>query len=100
MTYNNLGLLTLGSIETTCTFRCVCVCVCVCVCLCVCVWEGRGFQCEENMRLSSKRAFCLKRKITCEEAFQDLLKSCISFGGGLEGSIKEKMGRQQKEEFL
>ena len=52
------------------------------------------------MRLSSKRAFCLKRKITCEEAFQDLLKSCISFGGGLEGSIKEKMGRQQKEEFL
>ena len=24
--------------------------------------------------------------------FQDLLKSCISFGGGLEGSNEEKMG--------
>ena len=35
MTYNYLGLLTLGSIETTCTFRCVCVCVCVFVCVCV-----------------------------------------------------------------
>ena len=34
---------------------------------------------------SPKREFCLKRKITCE-TFQDLLKSCVSFGGGLEGS--------------
>ena len=24
--------------------------------------------------------------------FQDLLKSCVSFGGGLEGSNEEKMG--------
>ena len=42
----------------------------------------------------------LKWKITCEVAFQNLLKSCVSFGGGLEGSSEEKMWRQQKEELL
>ena len=35
-----------------------------------------------------------------EEAFQDLLKSCVCFRWGLEGSNKEKMGRQQKQEVL
>ena len=41
-----------------------------------------------------------KCKNNCEEAFQDLLKSYVSFGGGLEGSNEEKMGSQQKEELL
>ena len=36
----------------------------------------------------------------CKEAFQDLLKFYVSFGGGLEGSNEEKMGSQQKEELL
>ena len=31
---------------------------------------------------------------------QNLLKSCLSFGEGLEDSNGEKMGRQQKEEVL
>ena len=35
-----------------------------------------------------------------EEAFQDLLKSCVSFGGSLEGFNKKKPGRQQKKEIL
>ena len=29
-----------------------------------------------------------------------LLKSCLSFGGDLEGSNEEKMGKQQKKEVL
>ena len=32
-----------------------------------------------------------------ERAFQNLLKYCLSFGGVLEGSHEEKMGRQQNE---
>ena len=35
-----------------------------------------------------------------EETFHNLLKSCLSFGAGLEGSNEQKMGRQQKEELL
>ena len=35
----------------------------------------------------------------CEEACQNLLKYCISFGGDLE-FFNEKNGRQQKEEVL
>ena len=51
---------------------------------------------------SLKKEFSLKqKKITCEDASQNLMKSCLSFGGGLEGSNKEKkkkkMGRQQKK---
>ena len=49
---------------------------------------------------SPKRKICLKQKITCKKAFQDLLKSCVSFRGDLEGSNEEKLGRQQKEEVL
>ena len=44
--------------------------------------------------------FGQSRKIEREEAFQDLLKFCVSFGVGLEGGNKEKMGRQQKEKLL
>ena len=39
-----------------------------------------------------QRNFVWSRKITCEEAFQDLSKSCVSSGGGLKGSNKEKNG--------
>ena len=57
-----------------------------------------GFQCgEKNLQ---KENFVLRGKITDEESYQDLLKSFVSFGGGLEGSDEEKMGRQQKEEVL
>ena len=40
-----------------------------------------------------KRNFVWSRKITCEEAFQDLSKSCVSSGGRLNGSNKEKNGQ-------
>ena len=39
-----------------------------------------------------KRELCLKWKNSMCGTFQDLLKSCVSFGGGLEGSNEEKMG--------
>ena len=39
-----------------------------------------------------KRELCLKWKNSMCGTFQDLLKSCVSFGRGLEGSNKEKMG--------
>ena len=35
-----------------------------------------------------------------DEASQDLLKPCLSFGGVLEGSSEENMGRKQKEKVL
>ena len=52
--------------------------------------------------ISKKGNFLWNRKITCKEASWNLLKSCLSFGGGLEDSNEEKktMGRQQKEEVL
>ena len=34
------------------------------------------------------------------DALQNLLKSCLSFGGGLDGSNEEKMEKQHKEEVL
>ena len=44
-----------------------------------------------------KGNFVWSRNITCEdiceERFQNLLKSCVSFGEGLEGSNEEKMER-------
>ena len=54
----------------------------------------------KNGAISKKGNFVWSGKIACVEAFQDLLKSCVSFGGSLEGSNEEKMGRQQKEELL
>ena len=39
-----------------------------------------------------KRELCLKWKNSMGGIFQDLLKSCVSFGWGSEGSNKEKMG--------
>ena len=33
------------------------------------------------------------------EAFQDLLKSCVSFGWGLEGSNEEKLGVNRRKNF-
>ena len=38
-----------------------------------------------------KSKFCLEQ---CEEACQDLLKSCIFFGGGLEGCNEKKISNQ------
>ena len=35
----------------------------------------------------------------CEEAFQDLLKPCVSSGWILEGSNEEKLWSQQKEKL-
>ena len=62
-------------------------------------WEGGWV--KEN---SQKGNFVWSREIMCEEACQHLLKSFISFGGGLDGCMqwkkKKKMGRQQKEEVL
>ena len=46
-----------------------------------------------------KREFSLKRK-NHEEASQNLFKFYLSFGGGLESSNDEEMGRQQEEEVL
>ena len=52
------------------------------------------------MRLSPKeRIFFFEIEI-CKKDSQNLLKSCLSFGGHLESSNEEKMGRQQKEEVL
>ena len=47
-----------------------------------------------------KKKFVSSGIVTCEEAFQDPSKSCVSSGGGLEGSNKEKIGRQQKQELV
>ena len=33
----------------------------------------------------------------CEEVSQDILKSCVSFGQGLQGSNGEKMGEATEE---
>ena len=54
----------------------------------------------KKMAHLQKGSFVWRRKMQCEDAFQDLWKSCISFGGGLKVSNEEKMGRQQKEEVL
>ena len=53
-----------------------------------------------EIELSPKENFLWNRKITCEKASQDLLKSWLSFEGGLEGSNEKKMGKKQKEEVL
>ena len=46
---------------------------------------------------SLKKEFSLKqKKITCEDASQNLMKSCLSFGGGLEGSNKEEKKKNGK----
>ena len=39
-----------------------------------------------------KKELCLKWKNSMCGTFQDPLKSCVSFGGGSEGSNEEKMG--------
>ena len=52
------------------------------------------------MRLSPKEGIIFETKIIFQEDSQNLLKSCLSFGGCFESSNKEKMGRQQKEEVL
>ena len=44
-----------------------------------------------------RRNFHWSSKITCEEAFQNILKSILSFVGAYEDSNVEKIGRQQKE---
>ena len=42
--------------------------------------------------LSLKRELCLKQKNNVEGPCQDLLKSCVLFGEGLEGCNEEKNG--------
>ena len=54
----------------------------------------------ENKTISERGNFLRNGKIICEEDSSNLLKSCLSFGGCLEGANKEKMGRQQKEDVL
>ena len=49
--------------------------------------------------LSLKKGIFLETIITCEEASLNLLKSCLSFGGGLEGSNEKKLGGNRKERF-
>ena len=62
-------------------------------------WGGNGrFECGN----SEKRKFLLNRKITCwgggGGVSWNLLKYCLSFGGGLEGFYKEK-GDNRKKRF-
>ena len=65
------------------------------------LWDGgRGLSMGENETISERRNFLRNGKIICEEDSWNLLKSCLSFGGCLEGANKEKMGRQQKEDVL
>ena len=74
------------------------MCVCVCVCVCMCLGGGAS---NGAISKSRKEEMLFKmEKYSCQEAFQDLLKSCLSFGGGLEGPNEEKMGRKQKKEVL
>ena len=54
---------------------------------------AEGFQFGEKMRLSPKTEPCLKWKKNVLEGFEDLFKSCVFFGVGLEGSDEEIMGR-------
>ena len=54
---------------------------------------AEGFQFGEKMRLSPKTEPCLKWKKNVLQGFEDLFKSCVFFGVGLEGSDEEIMGR-------
>ena len=51
-----------------------------------------GTSVEKDLGYFQKRELCLKWKNSMCGTFQDLYKSCVSFGGGLEGSNEEKMG--------
>ena len=44
---------------------------------------------EKDGAIAKRGNFFWNRKITCEEASRNLLKSCLSFGGGLQGSNEE-----------
>ena len=46
---------------------------------------------EKKLGFLQKKEFCLKREKKYQEAFHDLLKSCVSFERGLEGSNGEKI---------
>ena len=48
------------------------------------------FQSGEKLNDLQKRNSVWNRKITCEEVFQDLSKSCVSFGTGLESSNEKR----------
>ena len=51
--------------------------------------------------LSSKKGIFFEAEKWCnEEDFQNLLKTSLSFRGALNGFNEEKMGKQQKEEFV
>lgn len=50
---------------------------------------------RKKRAISKRRNFFWRREVTYEETFQDLLKSCLYFGGSLESSnvlIKMKWG--------
>ena len=54
----------------------------------------------KNRAIFKRRNLLSSRKIMYEEAFQNLLKSCLYFVGDLNGSNEETMARQQKKEVL
>ena len=47
--------------------------------------KGGEFQCERKIGLSPKRYTLRIGKFSCEEAFQNLLKTCLPPGGSLDG---------------
>ena len=51
---------------------------------------------RKNGAISKRRDFLWNRKITCEEASQNLLKSCLSFGGVWRVLIKNKWEGNKK----
>ena len=55
--------------------------------------EGAGLL-ELHVHFRWKVQMRKNGKVICEEASWDLLKSCLSFGEGLEDSNEEKMKRQ------
>ena len=62
-------------------------------------WKKKFFiNQKKSWKKISKQGILFEPEI-CEEACQDLLKSYVMFGGGLEG-CNEKMGKQQKDEIL
>ena len=55
------------------------------------------FQCRKKKAVSQTRHFLWSGKITYEESFQRLLKSCLLFAGSLE-SLMQKKGETTEEE--
>ena len=54
----------------------------------------------KNGAISKKGNFLWNRKITCEEASQNLLKFCLSFGGGLDSSNEKNGEATERRGFI